>query len=100
MERLRASLVSLALLLCACVLSTGAQEVTNDAGFSARATADGLVLRNESAARVHYVAIEQGTAALVDLNPNFTEWPSVAPGEEKRVPYAEVNGYDRGAEKI
>lgn len=101
MIRLRASLLSLVLLLGACTLANGQRKaVSNDSGFSVRATAEGLVLRNASAVRVHYVAVEQETAALLDLNPDVTTWASVAPGQEKRVPYSEVNGYERGAEKV
>lgn len=100
MTRLRATLLPLAILLGACSINTGPDMVSNEAGFSVRASSGALVLRNESAARVHYVAVEQETAALVDLNPDFTQWPGVAPGEEKTVPFAEINGYDRSARKI
>ena len=66
-------------------------------GFSVRAASGHLVLTNESSAPIHYVALEEETSALVDLNFDPQEWPSVVPGGEQRIPYGELLGYQPGA---
>lgn len=83
----------LALLL---VSGCGSAQVAEGAmgdGFSA-AVADGrLVLRNGLPQAVHYTAIEEETAALVDLHFDPTQWPSVAARGEVRIPLDSVMGY-------
>ncbi len=65
-------------------------------GFSAAAFSGRLVLRNDSPATIRYVALEERIAAVVDLAPP-EDWPALAPGEAKRIPYQELMGYGSDA---
>lgn len=62
-------------------------------GFTATAADGRLILRNGLSAPVHYTAIEEETAALVDLHFDPTQWPSVPAGSEARIPLDSVMGY-------
>lgn len=95
MKRRRAAAVLLVLLAVACDAVLGPR--TEQDAFEAYAASGRLVLRNLSAAPVHYIAVEESTAALVDLNPDPREWPSIAPGAEVRIPFRELTGYHRDA---
>lgn len=99
MARALAALFALVLLVTGCDLATGPEAVTNGLGFSARAESGDLVLRNASAVPVRYVAIDEEGAALIDLNPNRSEWPSVAAGAEVRIPFVALTGGERTAER-
>ena len=74
-------------------------ESAGGGGFTVQAADGQLVLRNATQQTVHYTAIEEETAARVDLHFDPTQWPSVPPGGEVRVSYTAVMGYIRGSER-
>lgn len=80
----------------ACGLGPSGPDFSRD-GFTITARAGHLTLRNESPATIHYVAMEEETSALVDLYFDPREWPSLAPGEQRRIPYEDLMGYEPGA---
>ena len=71
----------------------------SDDGFSVTARAGYLTLRNESSGVIHYVALEEESSALVDLYYEPRQWPSLVPGATERIPYADLMGYEPGAEQ-
>lgn len=95
------SIVGLSLLLTlgltSCDLLRTSGPAFSEDGFSVYARSGHLVLSNESSAPVHYVAVEEETSALVDLYLGPEKWPSVAPGDEVRIPYSDLMGYKPGA---
>lgn len=80
---------------CCCGIPTDSA----DGSFSVEAVDGHLVLRNRTDQTVHYVAIEEETAARVDLHFDPTQWPSVPAGGEVRIQYIAVMGYIRGSER-
>ena len=88
-------MLTLTLGACCCGVPT---DPTDD-GFTVAAGDGHLVLRNETPQAVHYVAVEEETAARVDLHFDPRQWASVPAGGEVRVPYAAVMGYIRGSER-
>jgi hypothetical protein len=93
-------LLALAAGLAGCGWATGPDFASTEAGFSARGGLNALTLRNASPHVVHYVALEEETSHLVDLNPNPTEWRSVQPDAEVSIPYSELDGYGPGAKWV
>lgn len=83
----------------ACDLARSSGPRVSDAGFSVHATSGHLVLRNQSSAPIHYVALEEEISARVDLYFDPSAWPSISSGDEKRVPLGELMGYHRGAQQ-
>jgi hypothetical protein len=83
-----------------CGLLTGPGSISNGSGLVARASRGALILRNESPQPIHYVAIEERAAALVDLHFDITQWPVIAAGREIRLPYREIMGYAPAARSI
>ncbi len=65
-------------------------------GLYVAARPPALVLDNETGRTVYYIAIEANAAALVDLNPNVEEWPSLAAGRTLSIPYDLLDGFDEG----
>ncbi|CAA9348327.1 MAG: hypothetical protein AVDCRST_MAG89-2985 [uncultured Gemmatimonadetes bacterium] len=98
MKRTAIVLLALAAGLAGCGWATGPDFASTEAGFSARGGLRALTLRNASPHPVHYVALEEETSHMVDLNPNPAEWRSVQPGAEPSIPYSELDGYRAGAE--
>ncbi len=88
-------LLTLALTSCD-LLRTSGPAFAKD-GFSVDARSGQLVLKNESSARIHYVALEEETSTRVDLDFDPEKWPSVAPGDEVRIPYGDLMGYEPSA---
>ncbi len=66
-------------------------------GVSVYARSGQLGLKNESSARIQYVALEEETSTRVDLYFDPEKWPSVAPGDEVRIPYGDLMGYEPSA---
>jgi hypothetical protein len=66
-------------------------------GVSVDARSGQLVLKNESSARIHYVALEEETSTRVDLYFDPEKWRSVAPGDQVRIPYSDLMGYKPSA---
>lgn len=63
-----------------------------------RTTDDYLVLTNSLSEPVHCVAMEEVISAAVLLT-SPSEWPALAPGEEKEIPYEDLLGYTSSAER-
>lgn len=91
--------IVLLFLLISTVGSCTLEPASRKDGFSARARQGQLVLTNHTPIPVHYVALRRGTAALVDLYFDPEKWPSVEPGADKRIAYADLTGYGRGAKQ-
>jgi hypothetical protein len=96
MKRIALVLFALGAGLAGCGWITGPDVVRTEAGFSASAGIYGLTLRNASPHPVHYVAVEEESGALIHLIPDPTRWPSVQPGQEVRIRYAQLEGYSPG----
>ena len=76
---------------CSTFSSSESGEVTGEAEPPV------LVLKNETAQTAHYFAIEEGTAARMDLKlSDYRDWPKIGPGQTKEVPYEEIAFYDEG----
>jgi hypothetical protein len=99
MRYITLGLTLLALLPGGCELTTGSQEVTSATGLSIRAGSGQLVLRNDLAEPVHYVAVEAETATLIDLYFDPSMWPAVASRTTVRLRYEQVTGYSPGDEE-
>lgn len=97
MRSVRLLALLIVLSLGGCGILTGPDAASTGTGISAVARRGELVLRNGSRTRVHFVAVEEETAPLVDLFVPPSEWPHVEAGSEIRVPYPEVLGYTAGA---
>jgi hypothetical protein len=97
MKSIAGLLFLLALALTSCDMIRTSGPAFSEDGFSVQARSRHLILRNESTAPVHYVALEEETSALVDLHFDPQKWPSVAPGDEVRIPYSELMGYKPGS---
>ncbi len=94
MVMLRQACVALLLLVAAaCNFARSSEPAFSEDGFTVRAASGHLILRNDSPAPIHYVALEEETSARVDLYFDPRGWPSVAPGREKRIPYSDLMGY-------
>lgn len=81
-----------------CFLSTEPHYASD--GFVVVAEHGQLRLRNATAATIHYVAVEEETSTLIDLYYDPEAWPSIAAGEEIRLPYGEITGYTSAAEEV
>ena len=88
----RASLL-MVLALAGCDLPLISDSGGEQTGFRVSAALGQVRLRNNTPDEVHYVIYSEG--AIVDLNPNPEEWPSLHPGEMRRIPYAEIRGESR-----
>lgn len=97
MKRITGLLLLLVMGLSSCDFVRTSGPAFSEDGFSVRVRSDALILRNESPAPIHYVALEEETSALVDLYFDPHRWPSVAPGEEKHISYGDLTGYKPGA---
>jgi hypothetical protein len=90
-------------LIGACLL-TGCDSTTSPRfaqdGFIVQAAQGQVALENQSDAAIHYVLVEEGTSALVDLNPDPETWPTLAAGAVKSVPYREIEGYSEDATEV
>ena len=84
------------LLFLAAIVLSGCSALGPASGFEVEARPPALVLSNETGQTVYFVAIEADAAALVDLNPNVEEWPSLASGRTLSIPYESLDGYDEG----
>lgn len=90
---MRAILAVLALVMMSGCGGARAAEGAMGEGFTATAADGHLILRNDLSAPVHYTAIEDETAALVDLHFDPAQWPSVPAESEARIPLDSVMGY-------
>lgn len=63
--------------------------------MTASATVTGILVRNGTTQPIFYLAAEQGTLALLDFIQctDATRCPTIAPGEEKALPWNQVIGY-------
>lgn len=99
--RLDMRLRSLALLVAATSLlacDRGVFEVAAANGkLTVRAGEGHLVLQNQSALPIHYVAMEEEISAMVDLYFDPTKWASVDAGSEVSIEYEDLMGYDTEA---
>lgn len=91
----RASLL-MVLVLAGCDLPL-ISESGEEPGFRVSAALGQVRLRNNTPDVVHYVVYSAGT--VVDLNPDPEEWPSVQPGELRRIPYDEIRGQSRDVDE-
>lgn len=80
------------LVLGACDLITGADE-----GFSVRADDGDLVLTNRLDETVGYYALKEGMSGVIDLLPGA--FHTVAAGEQARLPFEAIIGYEPGTEQ-
>lgn len=81
-------------------LSVGCGALTgeSDDALSVERERESLRLRNGSMARVHYMAVEQGAAALINWAPCTGDGcPAVRPRSSVVVPYDEILGYSPSA---
>ena len=88
LRRFRLVLPLLAALACS--------SATEPAGpVTASATVTGILVRNGTTQPIFYLAAEQGTLALLDFIQctDATRCPTIAPGEEKGLPWNQVIGY-------
>lgn len=72
-------------------------SATEPAGpVTARATAQGILVANGTARPIFYMAVEEGTMALIDWIPcsDATRCPSIGPGAETSLAWDRVVGYD------
>ncbi len=77
------------LVLLALLLAAGCDHTITSFshdGFSTQAGANAVLLRNQSAEAVHYVALDEGSAAVADPSPPEF-WPTVAPHAQVTLPY-------------
>jgi hypothetical protein len=91
MERHRLGLV-----LAVSILSTGCKALTgeSDDALTVVSERESLRLRNGSMGRVHYMVVEQGTAALINWAPCTGDGcPAVRARSSVLVPYDEILGY-------
>jgi|GEM_PF-5257343 len=86
---------TLSLGACCCGVPTDPAE----GKFTAEAAGGELILRNQSEQTIHYFAVEEETAARVDLDFEPRNWPAVPPAGEARVQYAAIAGYVPGAQR-
>lgn len=87
------------LLLTGVLTLSSCEMITGSRGsFFVRAKDDHLVLTNQLSEPVHYVAMEQAISAAVLIAPP-SEWPALAPGGEKEIPYEDLFGYTPSAER-
>jgi len=60
-----------------------------------------LILKNETGQTAHYFAIEEGTAARIELKlSDYRDWPTIGPGQTKEVPFDEIAFYDEGDRSV
>lgn len=56
-----------------------------------------LILENQTGHTAHYLAIEEGTAARMDLKlSDYRDWPTIGPGQTKEVPFDDIAFYEEG----
>lgn len=55
-----------------------------------------LWLENRLNKDVRYVVVEEGKAALGNLDLNPSSWPALPSGEARGIPYEEIDGYSEG----
>lgn len=86
-----ATAVAAVLASCSVLGSSESGEVTGEAEPPV------LILKNETSRTAHYFAIEEGTAARMELgNADYRDWPKIGPGQTKEVPFEEIAFYDEG----
>lgn len=56
-----------------------------------------IFISNLSDQIIYYLAIEQETSTLIDLDPDYTTWHSIAGGKSTSIPYEDIIGYDNSA---
>lgn len=56
-----------------------------------------LWLENGLNEDVRFSVFEEEALALIDLDPNPSNWPVLARGEAQAIPYEEIEGYAEGA---
>lgn len=60
-----------------------------------------LILKNKTGQTAHYFAIEEGTAARMELKlDDYRDWPKIGPGQTKEVPFDEIAFYDEGDHSV
>ena len=88
------AIFSLVIFSCSSAVDTFGDEV-----LSIQTKNSTVVLTNNSDQIVYYVIVESKTATLIDLNPNYLEWPSIEPDSKLTIPYDEIMGYKDSANK-
>lgn len=80
---------------CSAFSSSESGEVTGEAEPPV------LILKNETGQAAHYFAIEEGTAARMELKlSDYRDWPTIGPGQTKEVPFDEIAFYDEGDHSV
>ena len=60
-----------------------------------------LILRNNTGQTAHYYAIEEGTAARIEIQlDDYRDWPQIGPGQTKEIPFDEIAFYDEGDHSV
>lgn len=60
-----------------------------------------LILKNNTDQTAHYFAIEEGTAARMELKlDDYRDWPKIDPGQTKEVPFDEIAFYEEGDRSV
>ena len=83
-------------LLVPLLAALACSSATQPAGpVAAAATVTGILVSNGTTQPIFYLAAEQGTLALLDYVQciDATRCPTIAPGEAKELPWAQVIGY-------
>lgn len=84
--------------LCLMMLSLVSCSEEDEYLLEIRPDGDNFVIKNTSRATVYYLIIESNMAAVIDLDPNYTNWPSIEASESVTLPYENVSGYTDGSE--
>ena len=58
-----------------------------------------IVISNLTEQIIYYLVIEQETLTLIDPDPDYTTWLSIAGGETISMPYEDIIGYNDSATK-
>jgi hypothetical protein len=92
------------LFLISGVLLIGCGDATGprDMGVFARLDANGLILRNNTAGELFYVAVERNTAAAILLAHGCTDTSeqTILPRKTITIPYSEVYGWESGSREV
>ena len=58
-----------------------------------------IIISNLTEQIIYYLVIEQETLTLIDPDPDYTTWLSIAGGETISMPYEDIIGYNESATK-
>jgi len=58
-----------------------------------------IIISNLTEQIIYYLVIEQETLTLIDPDPDYTTWLSIAGGETISMPYEDIIGYNDSATK-